>query len=211
MGCKEKRLASDGERDRQKQRIEKLYKVGDISELIDEAETMEEKVRLLNEERHRLGEIIRTEAYRQALIQRRETLLSEANRILSDYQALEDEFKSVNLDIASEETMRELEDLRERLGARKKNLVIFFWGNRQYILDTSEYVGYLPYGMGTFLELLIREIGRLNNYFHNRRKTHRLTAVSQPASSNSSSGKGTDQLGSGVKTERKEIEPEGHE
>ncbi len=94
---------------------------------------MEEKVRLLNEERRNLSEIIRTEAYRQALLQRRETLTSDANRILSNYQALEDELKSVNLDIVSEETMRKLENLREMLNARKKNLVIFFWAIVKHI------------------------------------------------------------------------------
>jgi hypothetical protein len=53
-------------KEREQQRIEKLYKVADINELIDGTETMEEKVRLLSEERLNLSEIIRTEAYRQA-------------------------------------------------------------------------------------------------------------------------------------------------
>jgi len=203
-----KHLLTAREREREQQRIEKLYKVGDLNELINEAETMEEKVRLLNEERRNLSEIIRTEAYRQALLQRRETLTSDANRILSDYQALEDEFKSVNLDIASEETMRELENLRERLSARKKNLVIFFWGNRQYILDTKEYVGYLPYGVGTSLELLIREISKLNNYLHNMRKTRQLASTSQPVSFHLDLREEIAPLGSGAEIGKKVPEPE---
>jgi hypothetical protein len=201
-----KHLFTMRERDRERLKIEKLYKVGDINELINEAETMEEKVRLLNEERRNLGEIIRIEANRQALLQRREMLASEASRILNDYQTLETEFNNINLDIASEEIMDELENLKERLSARKKNLVIFFWGHRQYIVDSEEYVGYLPYGMVTFLKLGIRGMGELNNYFHNKRKAHLLISTKEPVRVYSEPSKSTDSLNTGEMIVLKEPE-----
>jgi hypothetical protein len=47
--------------------VERLAKVPEIERLVAEAKTQEEKVRLLEEERARLLDVIRTEARRQAI------------------------------------------------------------------------------------------------------------------------------------------------
>ena len=68
--------------------ISRLAKVPEIEKLINEARTQEEKIKLLEEERMNLAEIVRVESARQAAFDRIDSLERDATRILDELRRL---------------------------------------------------------------------------------------------------------------------------
>ncbi|MFL6230441.1 MAG: hypothetical protein ACJ741_16845 [Pyrinomonadaceae bacterium] len=65
-----------------RQVLERLSKVPEIERLITEARSQEEKIKLLEQERSRLAEIVELEARKQSLIFRKESLEQDGVRLL---------------------------------------------------------------------------------------------------------------------------------
>lgn len=98
--------------------LKKLLKVPQIDELIQKAETQEEKIRLLEEERKQLSNIVKYETLKYAALERRKYLENEAQNILNEYEKVEREIQQLNLEKKEErlsnkvidELYRKLED-----------------------------------------------------------------------------------------------------
>ena len=110
------------------QLLKRLSKVPEIDELISEAESKEERIRLLEEERSRLAEAVRLETRRQALISRQSSLESDATRILKELQAIDAELKSLQIDIEASTVTEEIQRLNERLQARQQGDMVIRFG-----------------------------------------------------------------------------------
>lgn len=78
--------------------LKKLLKVPQIDELIQKAETQEEKIKLLEEERKQLSNIVKYETIRHAALERRKYLEEEAKNILKEYEKVENEIQQLNLE-----------------------------------------------------------------------------------------------------------------
>lgn len=98
--------------------LKKLLKVPQIDELIQKAETQEEKIKLLEDERKQLSNIVKYETFKYAALERRKYLENEAKSILNEYEKVEKEIQQLNLEKRKErlsnqvidELYRKLED-----------------------------------------------------------------------------------------------------
>lgn len=98
--------------------LKKLLKVPQIDELIQKAETQEEKIKLLEEERKQLSNIVKYETLKYAALERKKHLEVEAENILKEYEKVEKEILELNLQKKEErlsnqvidELYRKLED-----------------------------------------------------------------------------------------------------
>ncbi len=98
--------------------LKKLLKVPQIDELIQKAETQEEKIKLLEEERKQLSNIVKYETLKYAALERKKHLEVEAGNILKEYEKVEKEILELNLQKKEErlsnqvidELYRKLED-----------------------------------------------------------------------------------------------------
>ncbi len=77
--------------------LKKLLKVPQIDELIQKAETQEEKIKLLEEERRQLSNIVKYETLKYAALERKKHLEVEAENILKEYEKVEKEICELNL------------------------------------------------------------------------------------------------------------------
>lgn len=77
--------------------LKKLLKIPQIDELIQKAETQEEKLKLLEEERKQLSNIVRYETLKHAAIERKRHLEQEAQDILNELEKVEKEIEHLNL------------------------------------------------------------------------------------------------------------------
>lgn len=101
-----------------KETLKKLLKVPQIDELIQKAETQEEKIKLLEDERKQLSNIVKYETLKYAALERRKYLEDEAKNILEAYEKIEKEIEQLNLEKKEErlsnkvidELYRKLED-----------------------------------------------------------------------------------------------------
>lgn len=101
-----------------KETLKKLLKVPQIDELIQKAETQEEKIKLLEDERKQLSNIVKYETLKYAALERRKYLEDEAKNILEEYEKIEREIEQLNLEKKEErlsnkvidELYRKLED-----------------------------------------------------------------------------------------------------
>lgn len=101
-----------------KETLKKLLKVPQIDELIQKAETQEEKIKLLEDERKQLSNIVKYETLKYAALERRKYLEDEAKNILEEYEKIEKEIEQLNLEKKEErlsnkvidELYRKLED-----------------------------------------------------------------------------------------------------
>ncbi len=78
--------------------FKKLLKVPQIDELIQKAETQEEKIKLLEDERKQLSNIVKYETLKYAALERRKHLETEAENILKEYEKVEVEIQQLNLE-----------------------------------------------------------------------------------------------------------------
>lgn len=140
---------------RSRQTLSQLSKVPEIEKLINEAESQEEKVRLLEQERERLVEAIELESRKQALDLRKDSLEKNAIDILNELEAIDTELNSLDVDIASSPARDAVRRLNERLSARQRGDVVLRLGSRYYSINRDIVLG-MP--MGRFLMFYLRII-----------------------------------------------------
>ena len=125
-------------------------KVPEIEKLINQAKTQEEKIKLLEEERMNLAEIVRVESARQAALDRIDSLERDATRILDELEFLDQEVASFDQDPDKSYVSSEIRRLRERVKARKDGDVILRIGRRSYRID-RDIIKATPFGLGNSL------------------------------------------------------------
>lgn len=132
-----------------RQVLERLSKVPEIDRLISEANSQEEKIRLLEQERSRLVEIVELEARKQSLLMRKESLEHDAVRILKELQAIDEEISDNAINIESSSATEEIRRLQARINARRAGDLIVRFGSRRFIIRRSMFSN-LPLGGLTF-------------------------------------------------------------
>lgn len=128
-----------------RQVLERLSKVPEIERLISEAQSQEEKIRLLAQERSRLIEIVELEARKQSLITRKESLEQDSIRILKELEAIDEELSEVDINVESSPVTEEIRRLQDRINARREGDLIFRFGSRRFIVRRSMLFN-LPFG-----------------------------------------------------------------
>lgn len=109
--------------------LKKLLKVPEIDKLIQKAETQEEKIRLLEEERKQLSNIVKYETLKYAALERRKYLVIEAENVLKEYEKVEDEIHRLNLETKEERVSNQVIDelykkLENKEGYQNSELLI---------------------------------------------------------------------------------------
>lgn len=144
--------------EKQREVFKKLTKVPEIEELIERAETQEQKVEILKDEYAKLEAIIQSESERLSLITRKEqieknakSLLEELNVIESELQAFEGTVKGVSVE--------EVNKLRERIQANERGDVVFRLGGSQFVI-AREQIMHTPF-FGFWLYTLLKLLGNL--------------------------------------------------
>lgn len=144
--------------EKQREVFKKLTKVSEIEELIERAETQEQKVEILKDQYAKLEAIIQSESERLSLITRKEqieknakSLLEELNVIESELQAFEGTVKGVSVE--------EVNKLRERIQANERGDVVFRLGGSQFVIE-REQIMHTPF-FGFWLYTLLKLLGNL--------------------------------------------------
>lgn len=101
--------------------LKKLLKVSQIDELIQKAETQEEKIKLLEDERKQLSNIVKYETLKYAAFERRKHLEAEAEKILEEYEKVEREIQQLNLEKNEERLSNKVIDELYRKLENKEN------------------------------------------------------------------------------------------
>lgn len=133
---------------RERETLQRLEKVPEIAKLIEQAKTQEEKIRVLEQQRDQLTQIIQLESRRQALLATKESLEARGVDILEQLDAVEAELPILEASITSSPASEHIQRLHERLQARRRGDLVIRIGSRYYSLDRDLI---LSVPMGRFL------------------------------------------------------------
>lgn len=140
--------------------IQQLAKVPEIERLIQQAKTQEEKIQVLEAERSRLAEIVKIESWRQAALDRINSLEGDAVRILGELENLDRELILIDEQVGESAISEEIRRLRERIKAREDGDLILQLGSRLYRID-RDIIEALPFGLGYPLIAYFRSAEKL--------------------------------------------------
>ncbi|MEL7654333.1 MAG: hypothetical protein AAGU75_00315 [Bacillota bacterium] len=114
-----------------------LLKVSEIDQLISKAKTQEEKLKILEEERRSLVEVIKSETRKRAIIERRNFLENEIVRIMDELKLIDGELADICIKNQGANTIsEEVRKLYERLEAKNKKDITISLGNKNILFDT---------------------------------------------------------------------------
>lgn len=117
--------------------VRKLARVPEIGTLMKQAQSQEERVKILANERASLEEIVRTESQRLALADRIDSLETDASRILGELRALDKVASELGQSSGQSAVSDEIRRLRERIEARERGDVVVNFGGQTYRIDQS--------------------------------------------------------------------------
>ena len=150
--------------------LNELSKVPNIEKKIDEAKTVEEKIKILEGEEEKLSEYIVIESKRMFLIKRLEDLderlkdgYNGLTPLLNEIDILEKELKQINDSYSSSISIKEIEKIRDRIEAKKEGKLFLKIGKKE--IDTA-YINFTP----PFLRELIIAFIKLLNKIPNIKK-----------------------------------------
>jgi hypothetical protein len=148
------------------QDLSKVAKIAQIDELIEKAQTLEEKVELLKQERAHLTDIVKVEARRQMLVNSKKLLEKEIERISKEYSAIEEEIKLLDIRIEDSPAREELERIRKKIKQRKKgDIAVIRFGKREFSFDLHYD---LLFPLGGMVSLILKLIEFLQNKFRKK-------------------------------------------
>jgi hypothetical protein len=149
-------LVGEGLRGSEKRTLRELSAVPDIAKLISESKDAEERLRLLEDERLRVEEVVRLEARRLSLSERQTLLSADAERILQEFGLIDDEAASLQVSLNASSVLPEVRALHERLAARRRGDYILRIGSKQYAVDRELFAGFsLMWPIGPMFPALI--------------------------------------------------------
>lgn len=151
--------------------IKRLAKVPEIERLINEAKSQEEKIRLLEQQKSQLTDIVMFEARMQTLTVRKESLEKEGIRVLDELRAIEEELYSLNARLNIDEAVKaELEQLHQRIEARQRGDIIFSLGRRSVIIE-GNIIRNLPWPWDVLFYDTLRVLSRMMDELSSHKKT----------------------------------------
>jgi hypothetical protein len=141
-------------RTREARVLDDLSRVPEIQDLIARAGTEEERLVALKEERDRLDEIVRLEARRQTLLARQALLRDDAQRILEEFTAIDQEITHLKVDVQTSSALPEIEALEQRLAAYRRGDYVFRIGDRSVVVPRSTFSSLGISGLGAVEPLI---------------------------------------------------------
>jgi len=148
--------------------INDLSKLPHLEKMVEEAKTVEEKIRVLETEKENLFEYIETESRRIFLLKQVEDLdkqLADSYEsiapILKEIDIIEKELKQINNTYSSSVSLKEFEKIRERIKAKRESEFFLKIGKQEYIIK-EEYLLIFP---RFFREYITGCVIILNNLF----------------------------------------------
>ena len=141
--------------DKQREAVKKLTKIPEIEELIERAETQEQKIEILKDEYTKLQTTIQSESERLALTTRKEELEKNAKRILEELSVIEIELQVFNESVKGVPA-KEVQKLRERIQAKRSGDLIIRIGTSQFLIEREQIIHTPVFGfwLYTILKLL---------------------------------------------------------
>lgn len=130
-----------------RQVLERLSKVPEIDKLITAAKTQEEKIRLLEEGRAHLLEVVEFEARKESLSGRKKSLEQDALRILNELKAIDAELS--DLKIYSGPVTEQIKTLQAWIRARQQGDLVIRVGSHHFILKRALFL-MMPFGGAIF-------------------------------------------------------------
>ncbi len=116
--------------------IQRLSKVPQIEKLIVEAQSQEEKIRALEEEREKLASVVQFEAKRQILINKKQGLEEQAIHTLGSLDEVEKNITDLGVDVENSGLVKDVEALRERIKHMEREKVTLDLGFKKIEIDT---------------------------------------------------------------------------
>lgn len=157
--------------------INDLSKLPHLEKMVEEAKTVEEKIRVLETEKENLFEYIETESRRIFLLKQVEDLdkqLADSYEsvapTLKEIDIIEKELKQINNTYSSSVSLKEFEKIRERIKAKRKGELFLKIGKEEYKIK-EEYLLLFP---RFFREFITGYVMILNNLFDKKEKRRKI-------------------------------------
>jgi hypothetical protein len=133
--------------------LEKLMTIPEIEGRIAEAKSVEERIRLLEEQRAKLAEAAMAEARRAAITTRRDMLLAEALRVRDELTGTLRELERLDLVEGAGPVADEIRRLNERITASRPSgdEYTFRVGSREVRIPREILAGFWPANLGLLL------------------------------------------------------------
>ena len=160
-------LISNAYRAGEAQKLNRLYKVGEIEEKMQEAESTEERLEWLNKQRDNMAQAVRIEAERETLKYRKTALEADGTRVLRELGDVDKELEELGIELTTNPAAEQANQLRERLDAKDKGRLILRIGKRQLFFPQGMF-SLLP--MGDMLGQALVEMVNGINAWSKRRK-----------------------------------------
>lgn len=125
--------------------LARLEKIPEIQNLIEEAKTQEEKIKLLEQDRKQLVAAVELETRKQALVSRRDSLEADAVDLVAELEGVDNELSSIDSEIDNSSVKEIVSNLSERLGARKRGDIVLNIGGR-YVTLSRDFILSMPMG-----------------------------------------------------------------
>lgn len=125
--------------------LKKLSKVPELQQLIEKAQNQEEKIKALETEREHLEEVVKFEALRSLLLERKSTLESEGVKLLEALDSIEEQLKTIEVEVESSPDRVIIEKLRERIRSRQRGDILIEFHSSSFAIHTDKVRG-LPGG-----------------------------------------------------------------
>jgi hypothetical protein len=133
--------------------ISRLTKVTEIEQLINKAETEEEKLKHLQDERKILDSIIRFEVERRTLEARKKALENIAEQTLKELEIIDQQLIELGSKVEQGVVGEQIKKLRERIDAVANDDVVFKFRTKQYIFRKKLITNLPFYGDSVFYSL----------------------------------------------------------
>lgn len=128
--------------------LRRLSRVPELQELIEKAASTEEKIRLLEQERNQLAEVIEREAARRALADRHQRLIEDGRRVVEELEIVDTAANGLNADVDEPGAVAVIRALEERLHAERDGYVTIRVLGRPFAFKPNSqrypFVGPLP-------------------------------------------------------------------
>lgn len=146
--------------EKQREAIRKLTSIPEIGELIEKADTQEQKIAILRKEYDKLQATIQSESVRLSLKTRKDDLEKDANRIFEELDYIEGELTHFSEDEIAGVPTAEVNKLRERIRAKRKGDIVIRIGKSQFVFEREQILHTPVFGYGLYMMLkLWEEVG----------------------------------------------------
>lgn len=115
----------------------KLSKVPEIQQLIEKAQTQEEKIKALEGERAHLEEVVKFEALRSTLLERKTSLERDGVLLLESLDSIEIQLEKIEVEVEASPDKDIIQKLRERIRLRQRGDIIMEFGSASIVVNTN--------------------------------------------------------------------------